>query len=93
MKQSDWAERKAQQLLADATMLPHDNKGIWCCIKRVELIRLLRAERARAVRVCRKLAKHCNDKMTEDDSPEGQAVWSDKKDACLDCAAAIGGGR
>ena len=85
MKKPDWAERKTLPFTFG------DSKG-----ERVVLIervaKLLRAERARAVRVCRKLAKHCNNKMTEDDSPEGQAVWSDKKDACLDCAAAIGGG-
>ena len=77
MKQPDFAERQVQQLLNDATMLPHDNKGIWCCIKRVELVRLLRAERARAVRV---LQRH---KLNL-----GSEVWNNMID---DAIAAIKG--
>ena len=87
MKKPNWAYAKAAQHMRGYMNLKTEQELF------AHLAKLLRAERARAVRVCRKLAKHCNDKMTEDDSPEGQAVWSDKKDACLDCAAAIGGGR
>ena len=49
----DWAERAVAKMLADFTLMPHDNKGIWCCIKQADLLKLLRAERRRVVRMVR----------------------------------------
>lgn len=76
MTKPDWADKKAHQHLVNI-------------FDQMRCAKLLRQERARAVRVCRKLAKYCDAQLERDDSPEGQAIWSDKRRACLDCVAAI----
>jgi hypothetical protein len=83
MSTQPWPEQIVRRAFAD---WPSAYDGISPII-----IRLLKAERRRAVRVCRKLAHQCVLRMLEDDSVENVAVWEDRKRGCNDCANAIGG--
>lgn len=89
-KPVDWAEKKA--LEAWYGKGAHNEK--WCRESQiiVQVAKLLRAERAACVRVCKKLEASCVERDRLDDSPEGQCEWHIRADACRQCAAAIKGG-
>jgi hypothetical protein len=77
MKKTDWAERKVLQMLDGyASVNSHHRE-----LLREAIAKLLRAERARAVRVCRKQGY----------GQQAIGMTSVYIQACDDCAAAITG--
>ena len=78
-KQVDWAEKKALKYLRDVLSVCYEHDDY----DAKRLAKLLRAERARAVRVCKRISSEVN--AGADERLESYKL------ACDDCAAAIKG--
>ena len=77
-KQPDWAKQK---LLHEYCIEDGEDGYRACSIPLASVAKLLRAERARAVKVCRR------EKVSGETGNEGDIGYNQ---ACDDCAAAIG---
>ena len=87
---TDWAERKVAGGFPYKQVRPQD------LILARDVIKLLRAERQRAVRACQRLAKGYRNEQavySKQNQTQAEILARKRAEICDDCATAIGGGK